>query len=568
MYGLPESDLALLLTLGKLLDRRSRRCHSTVRQVLIRLLLKVRDKNGALVRLRPNRVQEEFDRCHRRRSIVLKARQLGVTTWIAARFFINTITRPGTVTVQVAHNEESAEEIFRIVHRYLENLPEWLRKGALATSRANVRQLVFTRLDSEYRVDSPTDNAGRGLTIRNLHGSEVARWPGDPATTLAALRAAVPRGGEIVLESTPNGAGGCFYDEWQRASERGYAQHFFPWWWAKEYAVDGLRPTADGLRPILEGRGVSAVDREPSTVGLFTDDERALVRDHGLTAEQIAFRRELRATYGPLARQEYAEDAESCFLASGECVFDVEIVQKRLMQLSSAGFQPAGPRSSSQALAESAGNRRQDAGATAERAAEIAESRDSGRLLIFWPPRATATYIIGADPAGGGTDGDFSCAQVIERGTGLHCAELHGHFPPQEFAARLAELGREYSGALLAVERNNHGHAVLAHLANAERYDNVYAQRGQPGWLTTVASRPAMLERFAALLRHAPSLFSSARLLRECRSFVRKPDGAPSAAAGAHDDTIMAMAIALAVREEMAGSARKESAVEFSSMAR
>ena len=102
MYGLPESDLALLLTLGKLLDRRSRRCHSTVRQVLIRLLLKVRDKNGALVRLRPNRVQEEFDRCHRRRSIVLKARQLGVTTWIAARFFINTITRPGTVTVQVA----------------------------------------------------------------------------------------------------------------------------------------------------------------------------------------------------------------------------------------------------------------------------------------------------------------------------------------------------------------------------------------------------------------------------------------------------------------------------------
>jgi hypothetical protein len=118
------------------------------------------------------------------------------------------------------------------------------------------------------------------------------------------------------------------------------------------------------------------------------------------------------------------------------------------------------------------------------------------------------------------------------------------------------------------VERNNHGHAVLAHLANAECYDNLYLQRGQAGWLTTVASRPAMLERFAALLRHAPNLFSSARLLRECRSFVRKADGAPSAASGAHDDTIIAMAIALAVREEMAGSARKESAVEFSSMAR
>ena len=39
-------------------------------------------------------------------------------------------------------------------------------------------------------------------------------------------------------------------------------------------------------------------------------------------------------------------------------------------------------------------------------------------------------YIIGVDPAGGGCDGDYACAQVIERSTGLQCAELHGHFTP------------------------------------------------------------------------------------------------------------------------------------------
>ena len=44
--------------------------------------------------------------------------------------------------------------------------------------------------------------------------------------------------GEIVLESTPNGAGGVFYEEWQRAEETGYTRHFFPWWYEDEYRVE------------------------------------------------------------------------------------------------------------------------------------------------------------------------------------------------------------------------------------------------------------------------------------------------------------------------------------------
>src|ERR1019366_3859389 len=100
----------------------------------------------------------------------------------------------GTLSVQVAHDQRSAEEIFRIVHRLLENLPESLRQGALVTSRANVRQIVFPMLDSEYRVETAADpNAGRGLTIHNLHCSEVARWPRDVSETLASLRAARAR---------------------------------------------------------------------------------------------------------------------------------------------------------------------------------------------------------------------------------------------------------------------------------------------------------------------------------------------------------------------------------------
>ncbi len=180
----------------------------TVREVLMRMLLMIRHKNGKTERFVMNEAQKQIAKRWGRRNIILKARQMGMTTYVAARFFIDTITRPGTLTVQVAHDQRSAEDIFRIVHRFQEKLPERLKRGALRTSRANVRQLVWPELDSEYRVESAADpNAGRGATINNLHCSEVARWSRDGAEALTSLRAAVPPDGQVVMESTPMGAG-------------------------------------------------------------------------------------------------------------------------------------------------------------------------------------------------------------------------------------------------------------------------------------------------------------------------------------------------------------------------
>jgi hypothetical protein len=470
----------------------------TERERLMYGLLKIRGKNGRLRNMLLNRAQLDLERRSTNRNIVLKARQLGVTTYVAARFFISTITREGTLSVQVAHDQRSAEEIFRIVHRFLDNLPEPLRKGALVTSRANVRQIVFPGLDSEYRVETAADpNAGRGLTIHNLHCSEVARWPRDVAETLASLRAAVPPDGEIFLESTPNGAGGVFYEEWQRAAQTGYTRHFFPWWWDPSY-------------------------RRRAEIAKFTEDELALMQKHGLDAGQIAFRREVRENFRKRALEEFAEDPESCFLASGECVFDAEIIEKRLLQ-----------------------------------PAPIIGESDHGRLITFFPPVgevngvAAKRYVIGVDPAGGGTDGDYSCAEVVDVEGGRQCAELHGHYPPQELAARVAMLARQYNDAVVAVERNNHGHAVLAHLMMGQKYTNVSESGGQWGWLTTAVTRPRMLANLAELLAGAPFMFLSPRLLEECRTFIRHEDGSCGAAAGTHDDTVMAMAIAQMVRNEV-----------------
>jgi hypothetical protein len=103
------------------------------------------------------------------------------------------------------------------------------------------------------------------------------------------------------------------------------------------------------------------------------------------------------------------------------------------------------------------------------------------------------------------------------------------------------------------VERNNHGSGVLALAETVCGYRRIYRQGGQPGWLTTSISRPAVLGRLGAGLVEEPERFQSRRLLGECRSFVRLPDGRTGARAGTQDDRVMAMAIGLAARAELAG---------------
>ncbi len=487
-----KEDLEELVALGRVLDEPAALLGgSTPVFFLAEALLRIRDRSGRPAPLIANRVQREYEGRRGPGNIVLKARQLGVSTWIAARFFLKTITRPGTLTVQVAQTHEAAEALFQIVHRFRRELPESLREGALRTSKASARRIVFPSLDSEYRVVSAgEESAGRGRTIQNLHCSEVAFWPGNPAETLQGLRAAMPPGGELVLESTPKGAAGCFWQEWEGAAMTGMVQHFFPWWWEESYRD---RP-ADGL----------------------TGEEQQLIARYGLSAEQIGFRRKVHAGFRGLARQEFAEDAVACFLASGACVFDVPAIEARCT------------------------------------AAPVAmEQRMGGALKVWYPAVKDRRYVVSVDPAGGGQDGDYSAAQVVDLETGLQCAELQCRLGHLELAQCATDLAREYNGAVLAVERNNHGAGVIAYLETVCRYGNLYQQDGAPGWLTTSISRVKMLGGVAAALLERPQIFSSVRLLKECRGFVRRENGRTEAQSGTHDDLVLAMAIALAVRGEI-----------------
>ena len=493
-------DDAELLRLGPVLDRRPPILRGqTVAMALARILLKVRTKSGRIARLDANPAQRLFEERRGGENIVLKARQMGMTTWTAARFFLKTITRPGTLTLQVAHTQQAAEEIFAIVHRFVDLLPASLRRGPLGTGRSNVRQIVFPAIDSQYRVVTAGDrNAGRGLCVQNLHCSELARWPADPAETLAGLRAALAPEGELIVESTPDGVGGCFHELWLKAPETGMVRHFFPWWLEERYRAAAV---------------------EPATL---TEEEQALMEKHGLDLEQIGYRRKLRADFRGLARQEFAEDDESCFLASGESIFEIDALDERLKTVS-----------------------------------EPFERRFNGDLEIWYPPLADRNFLVAVDPAGGGSEGDYSAIEVLDLETGMQCAEYAGHVGGLELARMVTDLAREYNRAWVVVERNNHGSGVLAYLESPCGCERVYRQGGQKGWLTTSLSRPAALGRLASALVDEPMRFQSRRLLAECRSFVRLPNGTAAARAGAHDDRVMAMAIGLAAREELVGKSSR-----------
>ncbi len=377
-------------------------------------------------------MQRAFERRRGERNIVLKARQMGLTTWAAARFFLRTITQPGTLTLQVAHTQEAAEEIFRIVHRFVDWLPEALREGPLQVSRANVRQIVFPEMDSQYRVVTAGDrNAGRGLTVQNLHCSELARWPGDPAETLAGLRAAMTPEAELILESTPDGVGGCFYEEWQKASETGDGAALFS-------LVDGAalpdegggRGQPDGRRAGFDGLQAagSGADRIPAAdTGGFSRIGAAGVR----------------------------RGCRECFLASGDSVFELAAIEARLKTVT-----------------------------------EPVEMRLNGDLEIWLPPLKGKTYLVAVDPAGGGSEGDYSAAQVLELETGLQCAEFAGHMGGLELARLVTELATEYNQAWLVVERNNHGSGVLALMESVMRlWEGLPAE--WPGGLADDIDEPA-----------------------------------------------------------------------------
>ena len=169
------------------------------------------------------------------RYIVLKARQMGMSTLIEAMGYWWTSTHRFTTTVIIAHEKEATKNLYEMFRRYYEYSHPSFKPDRKYNTKQDLtfdvsdevkktydaQNLPSPGLQSEIKTMVATEGKGRSSTIKFLHGSEVGFWDDSADVTSAAVQA-VPMAPEtfIFLESTANGIGGYFYDEWN-ASKRG-----------------------------------------------------------------------------------------------------------------------------------------------------------------------------------------------------------------------------------------------------------------------------------------------------------------------------------------------------------
>jgi len=270
--------------------------------------LKIRPKEGSVVPLRLNKAQQYI---HKRledqraekgyvRAIILKGRQQGCSTYVEARFMWRTTHAKGCQAFILTHEDDATNNLFSMAKRYYEHLPGPAKPER---EKSNEKALSFGKLDSGYRVGTAGNKAtGRSMTNQLFHGSEVAFWPNAAEHAKGVLQT-VPEmaGTEVIYESTANGLGNFFHQQWKLA-ESGISDFipvFVPWFWQAEYT--------------REIEGFEA-----------TEDEEKLAEQYDLTNGQLAWRRQkiialsVDGLDGSKAfKQEYPMNAAEAFQTTG-----------------------------------------------------------------------------------------------------------------------------------------------------------------------------------------------------------------------------------------------------------
>ena len=264
--------------------------------------LKLRPKSGPLEPFILNAAQRKLHeiieqqkaKTGRVRVIVLKARQLGVSTYVAARLYQRTIHNPGVRTIIIGHERRASSNLFQIVKRFHEHSPEDTRPS-IGTS--NAEELIFDRMDSGYIVSVATsEGTGRSATAQLLHASEAAFWSDLPMQAASLMQTVPDIGGtEIIIESTANGYND-FHSMWRKAEagESDFIPVFLPW------SLDqGYRRVADDTL-------------------VMDAEEKKLAELHNLDREQIAWRRAKIAQLGSVDyfAQEYPLTPSEAFISS------------------------------------------------------------------------------------------------------------------------------------------------------------------------------------------------------------------------------------------------------------
>lgn len=276
-------------------------------------LYAIRDEGGNAIPFVPNEAQRRLYENLHTLNLVLKARQLGMTTFLQLLLLDACLFNSNTSAGIIAHNREDAEAFFddKIKFAYEQLDPE-IRKVVTAT-QDSAKSLTFSN-GSKIRVGTSL----RSSTFQYLHVSEFGKtcalWPSKAKEIVTGAFNAVHSGQFIAVESTAEGQGGYFHDmvmEAKRAAEQrkeltplDFKLHFFPWWEDAKYAFS---------------------DEDTARVTLSEEQEKYFdlidAKGISLTPNQEAWYVKKLATQKDEMKREYPATVEEAFEASIEGAF-------------------------------------------------------------------------------------------------------------------------------------------------------------------------------------------------------------------------------------------------------
>lgn len=182
-------------------------------------------------------------------------------------------------------------------------------------------------------------------------------------------------------------------------------------------------------------------------------------------------------------------------------------------------------------------------------------------ISIYRHPREGIPFVIGGDTAGSGSD-RFT-AHVIDNTSGMQDAVLLMTTGEKEYVNQMYCLGHYYNTALIGIEANfsTYPNNELQRLRYPRLYvresldDYTHKVRHSFGFVTSKLTRNTIIANLINHVKNSSELICDRATLEEMLTFVRNEDFRPEAQEGAHDDLVMALAIALAIGDQQSRTA-------------
>ncbi len=485
-------------------------------------------------------------------NFTLKCRRLGVSTFYCADYLGDAIIENGHHIRIVAQDPLTLAALFRVVKTMYANLRPEIKPDSKYNSKNSLEFNDEAKgvVESKFSVSTVSpgeEEKGRGDTITRLHLTEIPFWKGDAETAATALCDATA-GGKISGESTAKGVGDWFHRKYLQGKnhEGGIRNHFFEWWWNKNYQIDGASfvDTPDGIYLILKNQNFEELSAEEKKKARLTDYDETIQRENNF-ALQSEF-----ATAMQIAAFLYEKNH-----IEFEDILDDEVAKRiawRRQQIAKRGekkFRVEYPENDVDPFAQTGGS-----------------IFDQSYTQEVFPPRNPVpghSYLVINDPSIGIEEtGDPAIVTVLDRFTNEQVYSWRGWEKQDAQAKRCCELSDRYFGADIAVE-SNMGEGVIMEVENRGyghrlyKYIDVQTQRdvddgrismmqamerARPGLPMTDKVKRTAITMFEKAWREGHFKPCSQNVCNEATVFVQNGNKM-EAKSGFHDDEIMACAI-------------------------